>query len=144
MVGHLFRFLKRLLKANRFIANKNKQKTGLAVNAKGAEMERFACDYLKSKGLQLLQCNFISRYGEVDLIMQDEDTVVFIEVRYRKNSHYGGAAASVTWTKQQRIIKTALFYQQQYAGQQNMRFDVIAVEGDPPKIKWIKNAFYGF
>lgn len=76
--------------------------------------------------------------------MRDDDTVVFVEVRYRKNSHYGGAAASVTPAKQQRIIKTALTYQQQNTPQDAMRFDVIAVEGKAFKMEWIQNAFSGF
>ncbi|KAG1661908.1 Amino-acid acetyltransferase [Nymphon striatum] len=72
------------------------------------------------------------------------ETLVFIEVRYRKNADFGGAAASVTPKKQQRIIKAALAYQQQNAPQSSMRFDVVAIEGDNirnnPKINWIENA----
>ena len=147
MEEHLFHFLRcilgRFLKPHPLVRRRNERKQVLAVNNKGAEIELLVCDYLLSKGLQLLQRNFLSRYGEIDLIMQDDDTVVFIEVRYRKNSHYGGAAASVTRTKQQRIIKTARYYQQ-YRAQQSMRFDVVAVEGTPPRIEWIKNAFSGF
>jgi putative endonuclease len=143
MVDHLLQFLRKSVKFLFFIASKNEQKNTIIGNSKGAKIERLACDYLQSKGLSLLQRNFLSRFGEIDLIMQDENTVVFIEVRYRKNCRYGGAAASVTWPKQQRIIKTALSYQQLYTGQQNMRFDVVAVEGTPPKIVWIKNAFSG-
>jgi putative endonuclease len=147
MEEHLFRFLRcilgRFLKPHPVVRKRNERKQVLAVNNKGAEIEQLTCDYLLSKGLQLLQRNFLSRYGEIDLIMQDDDTVVFIEVRYRKNSHYGGAAASVTRAKQQRIIKTALSYQH-YTVEQSMRFDVVAVEGTPPKIEWIKNAFLGF
>ncbi|MCK5916986.1 MAG: YraN family protein [Cocleimonas sp.] len=122
----------------------NTQKQALDSKKKGSDTEQLACDYLQSKGLQLLQRNFFSRYGEIDLIMRDDDTVVFVEVRYRKNSHYGGAAASVTPAKQQRIIKTALTYQQQNTPQDAMRFDVIAVEGKAFKMEWIQNAFSGF
>ena len=124
--------------------NKNTQKRALDSKTKGTDTEQLACDYLQSKGLQLLQRNFFSRYGEVDLIMRDGDTIVFVEVRYRKNRNYGGAAASVTPTKQQRIIKTALNYQQQNTLQDAMRFDVVAVEGNAPRIEWIQNAFAGF
>ena len=120
------------------------QKRAIENKIKGNNTEQLACDYLLEQGLQLVQCNFSSRYGEIDLIMRDTDTLVFIEVRYRKNRNFGGAAASVTATKQQRIIKTALSYQQQYAIQDTMRFDVVAVEGNCSKIKWIKNAFSGF
>ncbi|MCK5813734.1 MAG: YraN family protein [Cocleimonas sp.] len=111
---------------------------------KGAQSEQLACDYLQAKGLQLIQRNFSSRYGEIDLIMLDNSTVVFIEVRYRKNRNFGGAFASVTPTKQQRIIKTALYYQQQNSAPDAMRFDVIAIEGEKAKIEWIQNAFLGF
>lgn len=76
--------------------------------------------------------------------MKDQETLVFIEVRYRKNANYGGAAASVTPKKQQRIIKAALAYQQQNAPQSSMRFDVVALEGNDMEIDWIKSAFDGF
>jgi putative endonuclease len=115
-----------------------------ARKTKGSETEQLVCDYLQAKGLQLLQRNFFSRYGEVDLIMRDGITLVFVEVRYRNNRQYGGAAASVTRAKQQRIIKTALYFQQRYAPQDAMRFDVVAVEGNLPEIDWIQHAFLGF
>lgn len=126
------------------IINKNTQKNARDNKNKGMESEQLACDYLQANGLQLIQRNFFSRYGEIDLIMRDGDTVVFIEVRYRKNRNFGGAAASVTPAKQQRIIKTALNYQQYNEGYDAMRFDVIAIEGDSSRIKWIKNAFLAF
>jgi putative endonuclease len=124
--------------------NKNTQKSAIDNKTKGDDTEQLACNYLQSNGLHLLQRNFFSRYGEIDLIMRDGNTIVFIEVRYRKNRHYGGAAASVTPAKQQRIIKTALHYHQKNALQDAMRFDVVAVEGNASKIEWIQNAFYGF
>jgi putative endonuclease len=124
--------------------NKNTQKRTFDGRTKGIDTERLACEYLQGKGLQLVQRNFFSRHGEIDLIMRDGDTLVFVEVRYRKNRNYGGAAASVTFTKQQRIIKTALNYQMQNASQDAMRFDVVAVEGNTSRIEWIQNAFTGF
>ena len=128
----------------KFSINKNTKKRARDSKNKGTESEQLAYDYLQTKGLQLIQTNFFSRYGEIDLIMQDDDTTVFIEVRYRKNRNFGGAAASVTYAKQQRIIKTALYYQQQNRLQNTMRFDVIAIEGDDSiQIEWIKNAFSG-
>ena len=125
------------------IHNKNKQR---AFDGKtiGADTEQFACDYLQAKGLQLVHRNFFCRLGEIDLIMRDGDTLIFVEVRYRKNNLFGGAAASVTPAKQRKIIKTALKYQQQYAPHDGMRFDVVAVEGDRSKVEWIQNAFAGF
>ena len=125
--------------------NNNKAKKRLFDRkVKGDDTEQLVCDYLQTKGLQLVQRNFFSLYGEIDLIMRDGNTLVFVEVRYRKNRQYGGAAASVTRAKQQRIIKTALSFQQQYAPQDGMRFDVVAVEGKCSKIDWIQHAFLGF
>jgi len=113
---------------------------------KGNEAEDQACQFLIQKGLILIQRNFATKLGEVDLIMQDDDVLVFIEVRYRKNRDFGGSALSVTPKKQKRIIKAALAYQQKNAPQASMRFDVVAIEGEGSnkKIDWINNAFYGF
>ena len=112
---------------------------------KGNDAEEQAYQFLTKKGLTLLTRNFSIRAGEVDLIMQDGDnTLVFVEVRYRKNKDFGGAAASVTPKKQHRIIKAALSYQQKHAPQSFMRFDVIAIEGNDKKLNWIKSAFDGY
>ncbi len=73
--------------------------------------------------------------------MQDGESLVFIEVRYRKNADFGGAAASITHKKQQRIIKAALAYQQKHAPQSSMRFDVVAIEGINNTLNHIINAF---
>lgn len=116
----------------------------------GNKAEQQACQFLQRNGLILLEKNYTTRAGEVDLIMLDKndaEMLVFIEVRYRKNTDFGGAAASVTPKKQQRIIKAALAYQQQNAPQSSMRFDVIAIEGDNNEkdceINWIQSAFDG-
>ncbi len=109
----------------------------------GAAQEQRACEYLKSEGMILITQNFSCRMGEIDLIMQDKTSLVFVEVRYRENKDFGGAAASVTKGKQHKIIKTALFYQQRYAPKSNMRFDVVAIESDN-EIQWIPSAFDGF
>jgi len=114
---------------------------------KGKAAEQLACDYLIKNGLKLIDKNFHSRYGEIDLIMQHQNTLVFIEVRYRKSQNYGGAKESVTPSKQQKIQKTALFYMQQKGREYNARFDVIAMSGElnsdhqNQNIEWIKNAF---
>jgi putative endonuclease len=113
---------------------------GLSKQGKGKTGEQLACDYLQSRGLKLLSRNYTSRFGEIDLVMQDGDAVVFVEVRYRKNRSFGGAAVSVTPQKQQRIIKTALYYLQQLSVNQSARFDVVAIEGQGD-INWIPDAF---
>lgn len=114
--------------------------------AKGKNSEQFAAHYLSQQGLELQTCNFQNRAGEIDLIMLDHDILVFVEVKYRKNSHFGGALAAVSVKKQQKIKKCAAFYLQQ-AGLNEYntpcRFDVIAMQGDinNPEITWLKNAF---
>ncbi len=112
-------------------------------SSKGKAAEQIACDYLIRQGLQLIEKNFHSRQGEIDLIMRHLDTLVFVEVRYRKNQDFGGAVESITATKQARIRHTALYYMQKQGREFNARFDVIAMTGsqDTPEINWIQNAF---
>lgn len=140
--------LKQLSLFNWLKPTKNKLTTR---KKRGNDAEQLACEYLEERGLKLVIRNFSISAGEVDLIMRDandDETLVFIEVRYRKNSDFGGAAASVTHKKQQRIIKAALAYQQMHSPQLSMRFDVVAIEGDNissnSEINWIKSAFDGF
>ena len=112
----------------------------------GDKAEDQASKYLQKEGLILIEENFSIPAGEIDLIMKDpndSELLIFIEVRYRKNSTFGGAAASVTVKKQQRIIKAALTYYQKHAPQSSLRFDVVAIEGDNMDINWIKSAFAG-
>jgi putative endonuclease len=111
--------------------------------ARGESEEQRACEYLQAQGLSLITQNFSCRMGEIDLIMKHKESLVFVEVRYRKNKEFGGAAASVTRGKQRKIIRTALFYQQKYAPKSCMRFDVVAIEGDN-ELQWIPSAFDGF
>ena len=110
---------------------------------KGQACEDIACDYLKKAGLKLIDKNFFSRHGEIDLIMRHQDSVVFVEVRYRKNQSHGGAKESITAAKQNKIRKTALYYMQTKGRELNARFDVIAMGGENKNlnIEWIKNAF---
>ncbi len=106
---------------------------------RGASTEQLACTYLQANGLKLIQQNYRLRMGEIDLIMRDGNTIVFVEVRYRKNNHYGGALYSVDPRKQMRLIRTAQHYLQSHAPNAPARFDVIAVDGGND-IHWIKNA----
>lgn len=108
----------------------------------GQKIEKQVAAYLKKAGLRLLTSNFQAASGEIDLIMRDQDTLVFVEVRYRQHQQYGGAAASVDWRKQQKLIKTAGLYLQQHPHQGPCRFDVIAVKSlQPIDLEWIKDAF---
>jgi len=112
--------------------------------AAGQVFEDIACNYLQSKGLRLKKRNVAFSTGEIDIIMTDQDTLVFVEVRYRKQKEFGGAAASVDWYKQKKLIKTAqLYLQRQYGNTPpQCRFDVVAIQGseDQFDINWIKNA----
>ena len=110
------------------------------------QAELFACRHLQQQGLTLVTRNFRCKVGEIDLVMQQGDTIVFVEVRYRKSDRYGSAAESVDFRKQRKLINTALFFMQKYDPrlQRPYRFDVVAIEGEPPhdaRVKWISPAF---
>lgn len=107
----------------------------------GKIFESKAKKYLKQKGLVFITQNFYCKLGEIDLIFTDteQNTLVFVEVRYRKNTDFGGAAASVTKQKQEKVKKAALFYLAQRKIEPKIRFDVIAIDGND--INWIQSAF---
>ena len=112
----------------------------------GKLTEELAEKYLLEHGLYLVSKNFHSRQGEIDLIMRDGDTWVFIEVKYRKNNLFGGAINAISTTKQRKIKHSVAFFLHKHQlNEYNTpcRFDVIAIEGniDYPNITWIKNAF---
>lgn len=108
----------------------------------GAAAEKLAAAYLQENGLVLLESNFRCRFGEIDLILRDADVMVFAEVRLRKNTDFGGAAASITPAKQSRIMKAAQLYLQGLSRQPPCRFDAVLLDGlDARRIQWIKNAF---
>ena len=112
----------------------------------GFQSEERAKAYLLTQGLQPLAQNIASPLGEIDLLMQHRDQWVFIEVRQRSSMQFGGAAASISFAKQQKLRRQALKIMQEQFGSRtwpSMRFDVIAIEGavDSGKINWIQNAF---
>jgi putative endonuclease len=112
----------------------------------GREAETFALQYLQQQGLQLVAQNWLCKRGELDLVMLDGDTVVFVEVRYRRHSTWGGAIESVDFRKQQKLILAAQMFLQSETRWSDAacRFDVVAIEGDPrsgPPLNWIKHAF---
>ena len=86
--------------------------THTVCNNKGQAYETKACLYLQQRGLTLLQRNYRSRHGEIDLIMQEADSLVFVEVRYRRSNRFGSGAESVSYHKQARLIATAAHYLQ--------------------------------
>lgn len=110
-------------------------------NSKGVIAEKKALTYLLEQGLTLVLQNYYCRFGELDLIMQDQDTLVFIEVRYRKNSQCGGALASINQSKQRKIIKTASHYLAQLSSEPYCRFDAIALNDTDSEPLWVRDAF---
>lgn len=107
---------------------------------RGEDFEQRACDYLTGRGLHLRERNYRCRAGEIDLIMTDVRTLVFVEVRYRNTARFGGAAASVNTAKQRRLTATALHYLQRHGLDTPARFDVVAM-GPDNQIDWIPDAF---
>lgn len=116
----------------------------------GEYTESLACQFLKNKGFKLVERNFQCRLGEIDLIMQDNDCLVFVEVRYRRSNNFGSGAESITANKQSKLIKTASAYLQRHAklNQYPARFDVISITGsiettnlENINFDWIENAF---
>ena len=108
----------------------------------GIQAERIAAQFLQQHGLKLIEQNYRGRFGEIDLIMRDGTTVVFIEVRLRHHAGFGGAAASIDARKQQRIISTAQQYLAGLARVPPCRFDVILFDDvQSGSMQWLKNAF---
>ncbi len=111
----------------------------------GQRAEQLACRYLEVQGLQLVLRNYRCRLGEIDLIMEDRESLVFVEVRYRRSGRFGGAIESVTPIKQRRLINAAHYYLQQIRGVQSKlcRFDVLAITPEQGKhdIVWLRDAF---
>ncbi len=109
----------------------------------GDAAEARALRYLQDQGLRLVQRNYRTPGrggGEIDLILQDSDaTLVFVEVRQRRQSQFGGAAGSVTAVKQQRIVFAARHFLLRWAKLPPCRFDVVLLEGDA--LHWHRAAF---
>ncbi len=120
----------------------NKEDKRTEKRIKGDEKERLAEDFLTAKGMRLITRNFYCKSGEIDLIMQDADYLVFIEVRYRENKEFGGALASITASKQNKLRRCAEYYLLKHFGSTPppCRFDAVGIEGDND-IEWVNNAF---
>lgn len=116
-----------------------------APRAQGQVVEAAACRYLQQQGLVLLTQNFNARGGELDLVMRECDTLVFVEVRFRKNDLFGSPVESVTFSKQKKLLRTAQLYLLAQREWQNKpcRFDIVAARPGESglQFEWIKNAF---
>lgn len=109
--------------------------------AKGAAGEQLAADHLQRHGLTLIERNFRVRGGEIDLICRDGKSIVFVEVRLRSRSDFGGAAASITATKQARLILAARHWLLRH-GETFCRFDCVLLDGlESRNIEWLRDAF---
>ena len=106
--------------------------------AQGRDWEGVALRHLQGQGLAPVETNFTCKSGEIDLIMRDGDTLVFVEVRQRADGRHGGAAASITPAKIRRLLRAAQFYLQRFPALPPCRFDVVAIDGE--EINWIRNA----
>ncbi len=105
----------------------------------GRLAEDRALAYLNTQGLVLIKRNFRSRRGEIDLIMRDADTLVFVEVRRRRSRHFGGAAASITAVKRARLWQCAQFFLQRYPSPPACRFDAVCIDGEV--LTWLRHVF---
>lgn len=109
---------------------------------KGAVAEKYAEEFLQRQGMILLERNYRCRFGEIDLIMRDGTALVFIEVRMRASQIFGGAAASITFSKQKKLLRTARHYLASLKIEPPCRFDAVLLSGaNGQEIEWIKNAF---
>lgn len=116
---------------------------GRALRGRSAEV--LAARYLGARGLKALCSNYRCRSGEIDIVMQEGATIVFVEVRYRSNSRFLDPLESITFHKRGRIVKAARHFLQTRRGgpPAPCRFDVVTLMGDlaDPRIQWIKSAF---
>ena len=103
----------------------------------GARAESLAAEFLVTRGLAIVERNFRTRLGEIDLIARDRETLVFVEVRKRRSDAYGGAAASITYAKRTRLVAAAQVYLATLDREPPCRFDAVLIDGAiPPRIEW--------
>lgn len=112
----------------------------------GLRYENLALRYLRKHGLVPVWRNYRCKLGEIDLIMCSDKALVFVEVRYRSRSDYGGALATITPAKQRKLINTAQHFLlcHKIYNRMDCRFDVVCIGTSPdgsPSIEWIPNAF---
>ena len=109
--------------------------------AAGADREKLATEYLARRGMKITEKNYRNRNGEIDLIGYHEDYLVFVEVKYRRDTQKGFAAEAVDMHKQRKICKVADYYRYSHGmgARTQVRYDVVAIQGE--EIDWIQNAF---
>tara|TARA_R100001039_G_C1843480_1_gene104074 strand:+ start:1669 stop:2040 length:372 start_codon:yes stop_codon:yes gene_type:complete len=114
--------------------------------ARGAAIEQLAAQWLRQQGLTLVTQNHYVKGGELDLVMRDGDILVFIEVKHRTTTRYGHPLETVTYQKQQRLVRAARLYIARGGLLSPCRFDILAITGKPPNLEfnWVKAAFDAF
>jgi putative endonuclease len=110
------------------------------MNPAGARAEQVCAEVLRGHGLRVLERNWRCRHGEIDLIAEEGETLVFVEVRMRSGTGFGGAAESVTEAKRARILAAARLYLTRRP-EAACRFDVFLVGADTARVEWIRDAF---
>ena len=108
---------------------------------RGRDAEAMAAAFLQARGLTILERNYRCRLGEIDLVAREGGTTVFVEVRRRASSAFGGAAASITSAKRLKLLRAARHYMSRLRTLPECRFDALLIDGEPPRIEWIRNAF---
>ena len=110
---------------------------------KGSYYEQLCEQYLVKQGLIPVERNYLSRYGELDLVMREGETWVFVEVKFRRSLSYGGALYALSEQKKQRLQRTIFDYTHKHRlNNTKLRVDFVAVNGThPPQFHWIKNVY---
>lgn len=112
---------------------------------RGAAVEAAARDFLVAQGLEPVAANANYRIGELDLVMREGGTLVFVEVRHRSGGRFGGGAASITASKRRKLVHAASAFLASHRrfADSACRFDVVEADGDPdaPRLTWLRDAF---
>jgi putative endonuclease len=108
---------------------------------RGHRAEDAAVIFLQQNGLNMVARNYQCRFGEIDIIARDGDALVFVEVRMRSGGAFGGAAASITRAKQEKLLRTARHYLSGLARAPACRFDAVLIGGGNSPPEWLKNVF---
>jgi len=114
--------------------------------ARGAAIEHIAAQWLRQEGLALVAQNHYVKGGELDLVMREGDILVFVEVKHRTTTRFGHPLETITYQKQQRLVRAARLYIARNGISSPCRFDILGIIGKPPDLEfhWVKAAFDTF
>ncbi|MBK9606385.1 MAG: YraN family protein [Betaproteobacteria bacterium] len=116
----------------------------MTAHPSGVAAEELAARYLAAQGLRVVARNYRCRFGEIDLIAWDGAALVFVEVRLRRGSRFGGALASITPAKQRKLVATARCYLAGLRNEPACRFDAILLDAlDAERIEWLRDIIGG-